>query len=146
MSQTTEKFLSHILWPIPFKHDRIFFLEHVNSILIFRFGNQISSSRCTRGEAVTGRKCERGNSYHNAHDKAADGDGRAPSCKLGRCPAACSGRQQNSSDSVANVPPFEGVAVLAPLGLFATPRWLYGCRLRGYLVVVDVLLSNVVRY
>ena len=41
---------------------------------------------------VTCDKCSRGKSSHKAHDKASQGVGRAPSCKLGRCGISCTGR------------------------------------------------------
>jgi hypothetical protein len=43
---------------------------------------------------ITCDKCIRGKDCHKAHDKAVQGEGRAPSCKLGRCGDSCAGRKQ----------------------------------------------------
>ena len=43
---------------------------------------------------ITCDKCIRGLTCHKVHDKATQGGGRAPSCKLGRCGVSCAGRKQ----------------------------------------------------
>jgi hypothetical protein len=41
-------------------------------------------------------KCTRGTEYKKAHDKAEDGQGRAATCKLGRCKVSCAGREHGA--------------------------------------------------
>ena len=58
------------------------------------------AQRCTvcnlftvpRDAPVSCMKCNRGSSCHKVHDKANDGNGRADTCRLGRCKESCAGR------------------------------------------------------
>ena len=78
-------------------------LEHINAD-----GNQAAEAdqhiaqRCTvcglfsvpSDAPIACTKCLRGATCHKTHDKATDGQGRASTCKLGRCTESCRGREQ----------------------------------------------------
>jgi hypothetical protein len=67
--------------------------------------DQHVAQRCTvcgrfsvpMGTPVSCMKCSRRNSYKKAHDKAADGQGRASTCELGRCKESCRGRERDAA-------------------------------------------------